>query len=78
MSHYTIDYSELEGNPIAKHNKAIADIKDYIGEESFDSLTEAFRSQDVQPSLEKFQVIVSFAGIAGYPVKAWYNYCFPL
>lgn len=71
---YTINYEGLD--PIAKHNKAICDIKDYLGEDRFAHLVNLFREHPY--TLEQFQLAASFAGIQGYPAKAWFNYCYPL
>ena len=77
MSSYTVNYDELD--PMAKHNKAIQDIKDYLGESQFFNLTDRLLDNwPQQPELEQFVMAVSFAGIQGYPAKAWYNYCYPL
>lgn len=76
MTHYTVDYSNLNDDPISKHNKAIQDIKEYIGDDRFETLTEKFKQ--MSPSLEQFELMVSFAGVQGYPVKAWYNYIYGL
>jgi len=74
--HYTTHY---EGSPIVRHNKAIADIKDWLGKERFETITKLMREKETeQPTLEVFTAIVSFAGVQGYPVKAWYNHCFPV
>lgn len=72
--HYTVNYEGLD--PIAKHNKAIADIKEYLGEDRFETLTEQFKNRS--PSFEQFELMVSFAGVQGYPAKAWFNYCYGL
>lgn len=32
----------------------------------------------VQEILDELHIALSFVGIQGYPVKAIYNYCFPL
>lgn len=77
MTHYNIDYSKYDDDPITKHNQAIKDIKEYIGEEKFDNLTQEFKSFSWM-SLEQFGFYVSLAGIQGYPVKAWYNYIYGL
>lgn len=74
MTHYTISYEGLD--PIEKHNKAIADIKEYVGEDRFKDLTARFK--EMSPSLEQFELMVSFAGVQGYPAKAWFNYCYGL
>lgn len=76
MTHYTVDYSNLNDDPIAKHNKAIEDIKEYLGDDRFKTLTEKFKQ--MSPSLDQFELMVSFAGVQGYPVKAWFNYCYGL
>ena len=74
---YTIDYSN-ESDPIAKHNKAIEDIKEYVGEDRFETLTQQIKEEYPNMSLEQFQLVVSFAGVQGYPAKAWFNYCYGL
>lgn len=74
MTHYDVDYSEIQ-DPIAKHNKAIEDIKEYMGEERFANLTNTFKEYP-NLSLEQFTLYCSIAGVQGYPVKAWYNYCY--
>lgn len=75
--HTDIKYDQMD--PIAKHNKAIADIKDFLGEDKFGQITKTFREvpQDQMP-LDKFTNYASLAGIQGYPVKAWYNYIYGL
>lgn len=72
---YDMDYSGLD--EIAKYHKAIEDIKDYLGIYRFNTLTKTFR-QEGQMSLDTFTLMLSFVGVSGYPVKAWYNYCYPL
>lgn len=67
---------------IEKHNQAIADIKEYMGEERFNKITQEFkRFEPDNMNIEKFTSYVSLlslSGIQGYPVKAWYNYCYGL
>ena len=74
MTHYTVNYEGLD--KVTKHNKAIQDIKDYLGEDRFNQITELVRKDSY--TLDQFRMAVSFAGVQGYPAKAWYNYCFPL
>ena len=74
MTHYTVNYEGLDD--VAKHNKAIADTKDYLGEDRLDKLTGLFREQPY--TLDQFCLAASFAGVQGYPAKAWFNYCYPL
>lgn len=75
MTSYTVNYEGLD--PIAKHNKAIEDIKDYMGSERFEMLTELFKNEG-EMTLGQFEMVVSFAGVQGYPAKAWYNYIYGL
>jgi len=75
--HYNVNYEGLD--EISKYNKAIADIKDYLGDAKFDQITKEFMRFDQKDMpLEKFECYISLAGIQGYPVKALYNYCYSL
>jgi hypothetical protein len=77
MTHYLTDYTAIT-DELVKHNKAIEDIVDYMGKERFDKITAMFKEQQPQLPLEHFKLYCSLAGVEGYPVKAWYNYCYPL
>lgn len=75
--HYTIDYEGL--GPTEKYNKAIQDIKDYMGEDKFNTMTQRFRGEypgGENMPLDRFELIVSFAGVQGYPAKAWHQYIY--
>ncbi len=74
MTHYDVDYSKL--TPQAKYNKAIADIKDYMGEERYNKVIGLFKQMQPIP-LEKFHLQMSFAGVQGYPVVAMYDEIWP-
>lgn len=74
MSHYDIDYSDM--TPQTKHLKAIADIKDYMGEDRYHKITQAIRA-DGPMSVDKLRIIVSLAGVQGYPVRAWHDEIWP-
>lgn len=70
---YEVNYEGLD--PIQKHNKAIEDIRDYLGPDNFQKFTREFkRVKDL--SVDQFTFYASLVGVEGYPVKAWYNYCF--
>lgn len=75
MTHYDIDYSNLDD--VTKHNKAIQDIKNYLGNERFKELTRKFK-QEQDITLERFGLYCDIAGVRGLPVKAWYNYIYGL
>jgi hypothetical protein len=71
MAHYTRSYEGLTGQ--AKHDAAITDIIDYLGEERFDLITDLCREdKPTHPGLGWFMIAVSLSGVEGYPVKAWY------
>lgn len=73
MTHYEVDYSELSGE--AKDAKALQDIKDFIGEDKFNKITEENRNETY--TFRQFEIGVSFGGISGYPVKAWFKHIWP-
>lgn len=74
MTHYDIDYSGL--TPQAKYEKAIHDIKDYMGEERYNKVVGLYK--EIRPiSLEVFRLQMSFAGVQGYPVVAMYDEIWP-
>lgn len=69
--HYTIKYS---GD--AKKQQALNDVKDYVGVDRFDDLTQRFiESQQPQATLE---LMISFTGIQGYPAQAWAEHAISL
>lgn len=74
MSHYTINYNGL--SPQARHDKAIADIIEYMGAERYAKLTLMF-SERSPMTMSHFEFACSFAGVQGWPVRAWYSECWP-
>lgn len=73
--HYIIDYSWLDSQ--AKHDKAIADIREYMGNAKYEQVKAEFQRQPSPIAFERFQFYLSIAGIQGYPVKAMYQECWP-
>ena len=74
MTHYDVDYTSLEGE--AKKAKAIADIKFYLGEEKFNSVTQAGKKDLLLGRLTKEQfawMCRILAGIDGYPITVWWE-----
>ena len=68
--HYKISYKDL---PQAQADqKALRDIIDWMGIERFTEVTDEFRKMEPL-DLDHFSLLVSFAGVAGYPVRAWYR-----
>lgn len=74
MTHYEVSYAEL--SPQAAHDKAIADIKDYMGADKFVAITDDFRQYSPQ-SVEALAMYLSIAGVQGYPVRAWHDVIWP-
>ena len=73
MTHYYVNYEGMV-EP-AKSAKALQDIKDYLGVEMFNNVTDAMK-ETIYP-FEQFQMTMMFmAGIEGYPVKAWYEHVY--
>jgi hypothetical protein len=76
MAHYEIDYSE-HADEASKRVAALADIEDYLGEAKFKYLTDEFSKfgKDAMP-VERMELMLTLAGISGYPVQAWHHYIF--
>ena len=74
MSHYTVNYESM--TPAEKHNAAIADCKDYLGESRFNEICARIKKCP-NMTLDQLRMALSFVGIQGYPVTAIYNHCFP-
>jgi len=72
--HTTIDYGKLDGK--AKEDKAIADIVNWFGAERYATLTAAFKKEP-KPTLDRFHLMCSIAGVQGYPVTVWYRQLWP-
>lgn len=77
MTHYIIDYATLGPGTEAAHKQAIADIKDYIGEERYNLITLEFKKMPVMPDLGQMHYWLMLSGISGYPVRAWQAECWP-
>ena len=72
----TIAYTQTD--PAAKHAAAMVDIVDYLGIIKVKELTALFRKDYPKITLDQFQVMMGFAGIEGYPAKAFYNHIYGL
>ena len=74
MSHYNVDYGQMTDTE--KHEKAIADCKEYLGESGFNQICDRIKKYpDLTPN--ELHLALSFVGIQGYPVTAIFNHCFP-
>ena len=66
--HNTIDYSKSP----APQFDAVQDVKDWLGEERYAKLIDAGIGRET--NCGRFALYCSFAGIKGFPVKAWYEH----
>ena len=66
---YTVDYTNAGANAKAQ---AIADVIAYLGQARYDMLTNAFLDNGRVP-LAQFELMASFAGVQGFPARAWYE-----
>ena len=71
LGSYTINYEKLTEDE--KREKAMKDIAQYVGDERLKMLNEAFRAEGKMP-YDNFVPYANLAGVAGYPVKAWYEH----
>lgn len=65
--HTEIDYSDYE-TPQDMHEAAIADVKEWFGGR-YEKIIANFRKHSPMPD-EQFELIMSFGGVKGYPVRA--------
>ena len=74
--HYEINY-RAHADVAAADAAAIADIKDWMGAEQFERVDTVYRQMAEPVSIDLFYLQMSFAGIQGYPVEAWYRSLWP-
>lgn len=65
--HVDIDYAGLD--PYDARQKALADAKDWLGDERYEKLSTLCRGMQFRD----FVIAMSFAGIRGFPVKELYR-----
>lgn len=70
LGSYTIHYDGLSGDE--KRAKAMEDIVNYLGDERFSKIDAKLRKYESM-ELEQLRIMLSFAGVQGYPVRAWYE-----
>ena len=74
MTHYDVDYAGLQ--PQAAHEKAIQDIKDYLGDHKYAEVT-ALAKKHSPMTTEQWAYNLLLSGIQGYPVRAWHDEIWP-
>lgn len=65
--HYTKDFSALEGQ--AKIDAALNAAREFWGAEQYAKIMDALGTYP-KPELDEFAMMMSFAGVEGYPVRA--------
>lgn len=75
MTHYDTDYTNLQEPQ--KHERALKDIQDYLGERKYQELTTLFRETPV-PFVNFANQLALFLGIQFYPADAWFNQIYGL
>ena len=73
MSHYTVDYGNTPEPE--KRARAIEDIRRWFDDDERFARVEASLRQYLAEgaTLEHFRLALSFAGVRGYPVQAWFD-----
>lgn len=72
--HYEINFTGTEAE---KDAQAIKEIINWLGQEKFNDINEEFRAFGQPVTLGRFSLLVSIAGIQGYPVQAWARFLGP-
>lgn len=75
MGHYDIDYSGMA--PQEAHRRCIEDIKEWLGDRKYRSLTLQLRRDYADPGLRVFARWAAMAGVQGRPVRAWHDEIWP-
>jgi hypothetical protein len=72
---YEIHYSRIADRK-ERDAQALADMKDYLGDERFGLLTGAAQMCRTAEDVQSVNIACSFAGVDGYPVTALFRkYC---
>jgi len=71
--HYLTNYANLSDDE--KRVQAIRDIRMYMGDEAFQRISTELVEHNL--SFGMFAFYAAFCGVQGYPVRAWYQYCYP-
>jgi hypothetical protein len=75
MTSYTINYEGLDARQLEE--KAVQDIRDYLGEEMWAKVLAHMTGCGYVPALQEFRTACWLLGITGAPVRPFYNYCYP-
>lgn len=74
--HYEINYG-AHTDVVAADAAALADIRDWMGADRFETVDAMYKQLAEPISIDLFRLQMSFAGIQGYPVEAWYRSLWP-
>lgn len=74
--HYEINYKG-HATVEAADRAALKDIAEWMGADRFARVDQLYREMAEPVSIDVFRLQMSFAGIQGYPVEAWYRSLWP-
>lgn len=72
--HTKFDYDKIS-DPEKRKAKALADVRDWIGKKKYATVMRDVKRCNPAMTYSQFQLMCSFAGIEGYPVKVWAEEC---
>lgn len=76
MTHYTKRYDSAM--TLAMRDEiALADVVEYMGATRFATLDREFRRYPVPLTLDHLGLLLSFAGVQGFPVESWHRSIWP-
>jgi len=73
---HSVMHRQVEYRGPDAEERAMQDIRSWLGEQRFAFLEAEFRKWDHMSEMQ-FAVIMSFAGIQGFPVGVWYARLWP-
>lgn len=74
--HYEINYKG-HATVADADRAALKDIADWMGADRFARVDQLYRQMAEPVGIDVFRLQMSFAGIQGYPVEAWYRSLWP-
>lgn len=71
---FIIEYS---GQDTAEdREKALEDTRDWLGAERFEKITAELKREYPNLGPGQFSLMVSIAGVSGYPVRVWFDHIY--
>lgn len=73
--HTTVDYTSMKTED-EKEAKALADCKEWFGEERYEKIVQTFKAEKTVPTFQKFSFLLCMGGVEGYPVRVLYEHIY--